>query len=141
MELWKTKLNKLLFYADFCHYRKTGYSMTGIAYRAISYGPVPAEYQMLYVKLCEDQKIEISQREFASGYYGEVISPIVSFDSNAFTRKQMDILEEVANTFASKNTTETVQLSHEESAWFENEEDKKMISYQKYAFLITGVPC
>lgn len=26
---WKTKLNKLLFYADFCHFRKTGLSISG----------------------------------------------------------------------------------------------------------------
>ena len=47
MNLYKTKLNKLLFYADFGYYKKTGYSMTGLTYRAIPLGPVPAQFDKL----------------------------------------------------------------------------------------------
>ena len=34
-KLNKTTLNKLLFYTDFGNFKKTGYSITGITYRAI----------------------------------------------------------------------------------------------------------
>ena len=36
-----TKMNKLLFYADFLHYSKKGYGISGLSYIAIDYGPVP----------------------------------------------------------------------------------------------------
>src|SRR5207302_260927 len=38
----KTKLNKLLFYADFLAYQKTGQSITGEEYVKQPFGPVPA---------------------------------------------------------------------------------------------------
>ena len=36
MELFKTKLNKLLFYTDFLCFKRTGYSMTGLIYDAFT---------------------------------------------------------------------------------------------------------
>ncbi len=36
--IFKTKLNKLLFYSDFGYFKKTGYSISGITYRAITMG-------------------------------------------------------------------------------------------------------
>ena len=42
----KVKLNKLLFYADFYHFKLYGSSISGTPYRAIQYGPVPADYQI-----------------------------------------------------------------------------------------------
>ena len=36
-----TKMNKLMFYADFIHYKRHGYGITGLSYRALQYGPVP----------------------------------------------------------------------------------------------------
>ncbi|GAO27760.1 type II toxin-antitoxin system antitoxin SocA domain-containing protein [Geofilum rubicundum] len=40
LQPWKTKLNKLLFYADFMMHKQTGFSMSGIQYRALPMGPV-----------------------------------------------------------------------------------------------------
>jgi hypothetical protein len=35
MQPWKTKMNKLLFYSDFLMFKQTGFSISGIQYRAI----------------------------------------------------------------------------------------------------------
>src|SRR5258708_4328749 len=51
LEPFKTKMNKLLFYADFFHYSKTGYSITGLTYVAIRRGPVPKNYGSIYDRL------------------------------------------------------------------------------------------
>ncbi|MDB5006065.1 MAG: hypothetical protein JWP45_458 [Mucilaginibacter sp.] len=141
MDLYKTKLNKLFFYADFCYYQKTGYSMTGIAYRAIPFGPVPAEYQKMYVKLADDQQIEIRQVDVGNGNYGEQIRASQAFDASIFNAVELEILEAVGRTFRQKNTDEVVRISHQESGWSENEGSKNMISYQKYAFMTCGVVC
>jgi len=44
----KTKLNKLLFYSDFLHYKNHLKAISGSRYRAISLGPVPTEYDAIY---------------------------------------------------------------------------------------------
>jgi len=141
MDLYKTKLNKLFFYSDFCYYRKTGYSMTGISYRAIPYGPVPAEYQKMYIKLCDDELIEIRQVEVGNGCYGELIRSCKGFDESVFNPIELHVLEAVGRTFKDKNTDVVVGVSHRELAWTDNEAAKNMISYQKYAFSINGVNC
>lgn len=43
-----TKMNKLLFYSDFLAYRQTGKGKTGLAYKAIDYGPVPVRWDRIY---------------------------------------------------------------------------------------------
>jgi DNA-binding transcriptional regulator YiaG len=141
MDLYKTKLNKLLFYTDFCYYRKTGYSMTGIAYRAIPYGPVPAEYQKMYIKLCDDKLVDIWQVDVGNGYYGELIGSCTEFDGSVFKPLELQILKAVGDTFKDKNTDVVVGVSHKELAWTDNEAAKSLISYQKYAFVINGVVC
>jgi len=44
--------NEQLFVADFTHYYKNyGATITGLSYRAIKYGPVPANYDNIYLCL------------------------------------------------------------------------------------------
>ena len=45
---WKTQLNKLLFYADFQTFALTGFSMSGVKYRAIDMGPVPNNFSSIF---------------------------------------------------------------------------------------------
>lgn len=137
-DLFKTKLNKLLFYVDFLMYKKTACSMTGITYKAIPFGPVPAEYDKMYVKLCDDQKITINTIHFNDGNYGEQIKSNAN-NEFTFSETEFEVLSIIADNFCSKNTKEIVDISHNEPAWKENELDKKPISYQKYAFDLIGV--
>lgn len=132
-DLWKTKLNKLLFYSDFLNYKRSGYSISGIAYRAIPFGPVPAEYDKLYIKLKDDELTNVNLVEF-NGNYGEAISAVRAFEAAAFSEKELKTLEDVARKFARYNTKQIVEISHKEKAWQENASAHELISYQKYAF-------
>jgi DNA-binding transcriptional regulator YiaG/uncharacterized phage-associated protein len=138
-DLWKTKLNKLLFYADFVNYRRSGYSISGIAYRAIPFGPVPAEYEKLYVKLKDDEFADVNFIEFSDGNYGEAISATRKFEADAFSQIELRTLEDVAKKFAGCNTKQLVGISHKEKAWLENEPGHALISYQKYAFELQAI--
>jgi len=132
-DLFKTKLNKLLFYTDFLMYKKTACSMTGITYRAIPFGPVPVEYDKMYVKLCDDKEIEINTVYFSDGNYGEQIKSLKN-NKRTFSEAESEVLTTIADKLCDKNTKEIVDISHLESAWQENESEKLPISYQKYAF-------
>lgn len=138
-DLWKTKLNKLLFYSDFLNYRRSGYSISGIAYRAIPFGPVPAEYDKLYVKLKDDELAKVDLVEFNDGNYGEAISAIKSFEEDAFSKIELTTLEDVVRKFGNCNTKQIVSISHKEKGWLENEHGHELISYQRYAFELQAI--
>lgn len=136
LELYKTKLNKLLFYADFIMYQRTGHSITGMKYRAIPYGPVPAEYEKLYLKLQDDQKINIVEVGFENGNFGELIKSNQKAEFESFTEIEIKVLEDIVNKFKGLTTKQVVDISHNELAWIENKDERKVISYQKYAFAL-----
>ena len=132
--LYKTKLNKLLFYADFLAYQQYGYSITGLQYRAIQYGPVPAEYERLYLRLQDDKRVIIEERNGKDDQYVEVYHPNTPFDESEFAEEELYILGSVVQLFSRKRTSDIVRLSHEETAWKENEGGRKLINYQRYGF-------
>lgn len=133
LDTYKTKVNKLLFYCDFLMYKRTAHSMTGITYKAIPYGPVPAEYDKMYIKLCDDERINITQIAFKDGNYGEKIVGKED-DMDDFSTMELEVLSSVLKHFKKSTTKEVVDISHEEPAWIENEPARELISYQKYAF-------
>ncbi|WP_204336921.1 type II TA system antitoxin MqsA family protein [Cryomorpha ignava] len=49
MEPFKTKMNKLLFYADFLMFKESCFSISGVRYRAIDMGPVPTNFQSILI--------------------------------------------------------------------------------------------
>lgn len=138
IDLFKTKLNKLLFYADFMMYQRTGNSITGMAYRAIPFGPVPAQYDKLYLKLQDDGKIDIVERAFDNGNFGDLIQPLQEAAQEKFTTVELAVLNSVIERFKGMSSKQIADISHEELAWKENSEGKRIISYQKYAFLLVN---
>jgi len=133
IQLYKTKLNKLLFYADFNAYQLSGYSISGMKYRAIQYGPVPSHFDSLYIKLCDDNQLSVSERRFENGHYGDEIQSKTVFDDSYFNDLEISVMNSVADMFGSVTTDKVVSESHEEPAWINNEADRSLISY-KYAF-------
>lgn len=47
-QLYKVKLMKLLFYADFLHYARQGVSISGFPYARLEMGPVPDNFQHVW---------------------------------------------------------------------------------------------
>jgi len=134
MKTFKTKLNKLLFFADFQHYSKTGFSITGLTYRAIPLGPVPAEYDKLYMKLAEEGKVYVDETLMSEGNYAEIINGIEAYNENMFEDTEIEVLNSIIKQFRSVSSKEIVELSHQYKAWKENQEQRKLINYQQYAF-------
>ncbi len=132
---WKTKMNKLLFYADFLHFKKTCFSMSGAEYVAIHLGPVPQNFNSIFEYAAIHNKIDITYREFSNGGVGESFSPNkdTSFNAGLFEEAELDVLKIVADTFKETSTREMIDISHEEPAWLENIGEMKKIKYD-YAF-------
>lgn len=135
-DLFKTKLNKLLFYADFLHFSLQGNSISGMEYRAIQHGPVPADYDKLLLRLSEDGNIELEQKEFPNGYYGDTIRPMQAFDSSLFDPTEIETLRQVAKRFSGLTAKQLVDISHQEPGWKANVEGKGLVSYREWGFMI-----
>jgi putative zinc finger/helix-turn-helix YgiT family protein len=137
---WKTQLNKLLFYADFLNYKRTGFSISGVKYRAINMGPVPNNFSSIFEHIAKRDDIDIFFTEFPNGSIGEQFKPHAKrkFEANLFDEQELNTLKDVVTKFKGIKTPDIITISHEEKAWKENEKDKKIISY-RYAFELSEI--
>lgn len=121
-----TKMNKLLFYADFIHYKNHGYGITGITYRALPFGPVPDQWGILYSSL---QGVNMEEFVYPSGQSG--IKLVAEEMSNScLTDSEWKTIERVCDLFSQMNAGEISQTSHLEKGWIENKDNRSIISYQ-----------
>lgn len=133
---FKTRLNKLLFYADFLHYKTTGYSISGVTYKAISLGPVPDYFDTLYERGAKENFYQVEYILFEDKEnIGEKFLPTANkiFDTGTFSDSEMELLHNVSEYFKYRKTEEIIQLSHEEKAWLEHKNTKSYVPYD-YAF-------
>jgi len=68
----KTKLNKLLFYADFKHFKDYALSITGARYAHIPFGPAPDQYAYYLATLLEDGAIKAEEVVYTEEAMGKV---------------------------------------------------------------------
>ena len=132
---FKTKMNKLLFYADFLMFKQSCFSISGMRYKAIDMGPVPINFQSIFEYLANKNEIEILATEFPQGYIGEQFKAKNNrpFRVELFSENELNVLEKVANVFKPTSTNQMIEISHLEEAWKKNEKNKSVISYE-YAF-------
>ena len=113
-DVFNTKMNKLLFYADFYHYRQHGQAISGLSYRAIKYGPVPVHWDRAY-SLFDDVRQEIV--EFDTGITGTKLVSVSQPDLSLFSESEKDTLRKIAETFSQTTAKEISLVSHDEEAW------------------------
>ena len=135
LQPWKTKMNKLLFYADFITYKQTGFSMSGVQYRALPMGPVPNNFNSIFEYLANKKEIDICYTSFTNNGIGEQFKPNSGkeFQADLFSEKELEILNAVADRFINTSTSEIIEISHNEKAWIENNFERKLIDYD-YSF-------
>ena len=130
----KTMMNKLLFYSDFLHYKRTGFSISGTRYVAHNYGPVPNRFYGIFDYLTHNHIVAFSVEDFGNGYVGErFCSTNRSFNHDVFSEAEIFSLKRVYNTFKKFSATQIMNISHEELAWIDNEKERTLIDYN-YGF-------
>ncbi len=129
---YKTKLNKLLFYADFSHFKYFGRSISGCEYAAIDMGPVPDNYKLIF-GLLEEEKFICSEIESFQEKEVDRYSPCMMFNSSIFTDSEQQTLNLIHYALGSLNTQSLINKSHDEEAWQNNAANKFNIDYALYA--------
>ena len=77
------KLCKLLYFADFKHFKETGESITGMSYQAWPYGPVPTKLYMEVTRNPEKMKGSVSIIKTNNTYK---FIPLKNFDDQYFIK-------------------------------------------------------
>lgn len=112
----RTKLNKLLFYADFLHMKHFGSHVTGLPYVRLPHGPVPDQYELVFAALHAEGLIDITEAE-----RGENVAYMHcarrSPDISVFTTTELQALMRVRAEFENTSPKDISQRSHDEDAW------------------------
>lgn len=126
-DLYKTKLQKAMFFADFLCYARTARSMTGLAYAHADYGPVMDGWDGIVAALRDAGTIELSEKG-----WGEVVLP-GHCPEGVLSDDELRLVDEVAglvDTF--RTSSEISSFSHELDAW-KNTESGCFIEYDSNA--------
>jgi len=124
----KTKLNKLLFYADFKHFKEYSVSITGARYVHLQYGPVPDDYDYYFAELLREHYLDVEE-EILGNYTGFKCVARVEPDLGTFDQSERDVLEQVISYFRKFGSAEIMKFSHEEVAYASTMEGET-ISYR-----------
>lgn len=126
--IFKSKLFKLIFYADFSHFKEHGVSITGLQYAHLPYGPVPNNYNSLIgVIMNVDSSIYIEER-IANDYPGEVILSSTPAE-NIFSKDEIETIRKIQDKFAQFTCKGIEEYSHEEVGYKETQ-NGELISYE-----------
>lgn len=138
IEPYKTKMNKLLFYADFLMFKQSCFSISGVRYRAIEMGPVPNNFQSIFEYLANNDFIDIHYTQFQNGigeqFKGRKERP---FNPDLFTEIELDVLNKVVEEFKDSSTNSIIEKSHLEEGWKKNQKKNGLIRYV-YGFDLRG---
>jgi len=128
-DLSKTKLAKLLWLADFSHFRNECVSLTGLAYARAPYGPIPDNFQLLLGIMESDGTIRLNETdEFDSRR--TLVEPQDPPNDDIFSPSELATLQRIAEHFGSRRAVELSEQSHREPAWVELD-NGKIIPYNK----------
>ena len=128
-----TKLNKLMYYADFHSYRQHGRSISGLQYRAIQYGPVPEHYDTIYDNIEGiEKRIQILHDMECTTLH---VTKQADSTSSVLSAIELQTLDTILLRYAPLSTSAIVELSHQEPAWQKHQADHSFMSFDE-AFVI-----
>ena len=115
----KSKLLKLMFYADFKHFQKNGVSITGLRYAHLTYGPVPDHYDHLLASILESgEALKVNTQQIGD-YIGEIFISEEPAASGAFNADEMETVRYVNEKFIRFTAKDIEEFSHQEKGYLE----------------------
>lgn len=111
-----TKLNKLMYYADFAAYRILGSPITGAKYRKLQEGPVPRQLTAERDKLIGGNRAHIEHRQYYSSVQQRIV-PDEEPDLSLFTKAELAIVDEVLEDLWPLDARGVSDRSHQEPGW------------------------
>jgi len=126
--IWKTFLNKLLFYADFKHCKEYTISITGSRYARIPYGPAPNNWNHYLALLIEEGALRVEEVYYSDEVIGERLVAEGKPDLALFSDTELKILASIKEHFKDWSAKKISDFSHDEKGYLETP-NSKLISY------------
>jgi uncharacterized phage-associated protein len=111
-----TKLNKVLFFADFAHVRRTGRPITGAVYQKLEHGPAARRLRPVRDELIGKGDAELHEEEFL-GYQQHRLVPLRQADLTVFSDDELATIHKVLADLDGLNARQVSDLSHDEAGW------------------------
>ncbi len=125
-KIYKTKLNKLLFYSQFLYYKEYGVKLIDYDFIRDFHGPTINELDTLLNKYKEINAIELENTQF-----GTVINSKININEyTMYTENEKRILEKVIEKFKDHTSANISDYSHKESLWL-NTPHKEVIAIER----------
>ena len=129
-ETYKTKINKLLWYMDFIHFKKFTVSISGDFYIHLSYGPIPDDYEWIVTLMLEERLITSEEKIFdkEKDIAGELIRANERCDKTIFSESELETMNFVLEKLGHLTSGQLSEISHKEIPYVKTKNGKK-ISY------------
>jgi len=111
-----TKLNKILFFADFIAYAKFGKAITGAEYFKLPYGPAPRHLVPVTEEMIQNGELVIVPRETLSGTPKRP-TPLRPAKLSFFEPWEISLVDDIIETLKDKMAEEVSELSHYYLGW------------------------
>jgi len=122
-----TKLNKMLFVADFFAYGYFGCPITGATYIHLPYGPAPRELLPIRERLQEEGRLDLREQELFIGTQKRPVA-LDDPDTSVFSEKELALACSVLGEFENIPAGSARDWSHTVMGWMLTE-DREEIPY------------
>ncbi len=126
--VYKTKLNKLFFYADFKHFQRYHSSITGLSYAHLQFGPVPDQYELLYESVLNIDHTLHKEEDLSLDCGGEFFACDVDPGQAGLSLAEIQTLLWVKDYFKDFSSKRIVEFSHLEPAYLATQ-NREIISF------------
>jgi hypothetical protein len=106
-----TKLNKILYYADFISFARYGEPITGADYMKLPQGPAPVRLVPVRDDMLRKNEILIRQRPFSRGIQHRIIA-LREPNYDVFKPRDIALVDEIIHALAGHTADEVSDLSH-----------------------------
>lgn len=123
----KTKLAKLLYFADFSWFYSHLKSMSGMQYRKIQYGPVTDAYFRIIDEMSDSGKLIIEQTEDGAMLISQTRSG-AKVDLSQINKEEEKLIKNIEIKWKGKKTAEIVDFTHKQFPYL-YAQDNEIVSY------------
>lgn len=126
-KITKTKLAKLLYFADFGWFYYHLKSMSGMSYRKMSYGPVSDAYFRIIDDLFDKGEIGIDQTKDGAMLISETRNG-AKIDLSTLSTEEKKLIFDIEKKWKDKKTSEIVDFTHKQFPYL-YAKDNEIVSY------------
>ena len=111
-----TKLNKILYFAEVSHMRRTGHPITGAEYQKQPHGPTLRRMPPVVRKL----ESEGAAKEVEEDYFGYAQKKLVALrdpDLSAFSAIEVESVMDMVRQFWGESAKEVSDIAHDDPGW------------------------